>query len=171
MSEPASQKHRVVPASTAQRRAAAAPRPPSSHGARIGVVSTIYHQQPDAEPIAVEARFSRWLESSEQPYLRKLTIGEKWTPLDLGWLQGAGRIFLKNEEGRFAVQPTQEEREATMSRIVELAVVEPITGNRHFSWGKVRPGESLCFEPTDPTSVRLRCQRGQARVTLLIVPN
>lgn len=171
MSESAPQRHRVVPASTERKQAAATPRPSSSQGARVGVVSTIYHQQPDAEPIAVEARFSRWLESGEQPYLRKLTIGEKWTPLDLGWLQGAGRVFLKNEEGRFAAQPTQEEREATMARIVELAVVEPVAGNRHFSWGRVRPGESLCFEPTNPASLRLRCQRGQARITLLIVPN
>src|SRR6185312_8298003 len=89
--------------------------------ARLGLVCTVYHQQPGNEPISAESRFSRWLESEEQPYLRKLVIGEEWTLLDCGWLEDVGMLLLRNEEGKFQVQPTEAERAEVMSRVVEVA--------------------------------------------------
>lgn len=143
---------------------------PHIQKARIGVVSLVYHQQTGSEPVSVESRFSRWLESDEQPYLRKLTIKEEWTALDGGWLKEVGEVFLRNDEGKFQVQPTDEERAAVMARVVEIAVVEPVVKQRLFVFGRIRPLESLQFEPHDLTSLRLRCVSGTARCTLALFP-
>lgn len=142
---------------------------PHDDKARIGVVSLLYHQQPGVDPISIDSRFSRWLESTEQPYLRKITIKEEWTPLDLGWIgDKVGMLLIKNEEGHFQIQPTEEQRQEVMARIVELAV-ESAAGIIVL-WGLVRPLESIQFEPSNAQYLRLRCRKGQAKITLAVMP-
>lgn len=123
---------------------------------RMGVVSLLYHHQPGSQPIAVENRFSRWLGTDEQPYLRKLTLTKEWVPLDKGWLDVAGMLMIRNEE----------DKEGT-EKIIEVALnAEPMT----YGFAKVRPKESAQFEPDNLHSLRLRCLAGPAKCTLALIP-
>src|SRR3990167_2766898 len=57
--------------------------------ARIVVVENVYYQK-TGEPnaTATESRFSHWLVTDEQPYIRKIKVGEEWMPIDRGWIEG-----------------------------------------------------------------------------------
>lgn len=153
---------------------------------RIAVVEYVYHQQPDVQPTVTESRFSRWLESQEQPYLRRLTLDQTWRELDFGWLKQSGMLVLKNEEGRFHVQPTKDEREDMAARIIEVALFLPgekNDGSRTMHdtplrkaigpliFAIVRPGESLRFEPHDVGCLRIRTMHGSARCSIMVLPH
>jgi hypothetical protein len=132
----------------------------------LTVVCRVYFQQPSAAPLAVESSFSRGVEGEEQPWVRRLSVGKDWQPLDAGWLPLASCLLILNEEGRhWAVIPTPEQSQAAAERIVLVAPDDSEVG-----W-KVRPGESMRAEPSDVKKLRLRCLgEGSARVQIIAIP-
>jgi hypothetical protein len=143
----------------------------------ITVTETVYHQVAGEQPTAESNQFSRRLETSEQPYVRKIRVGEAWQPLDLGWVEQPGMVWLVNDEGRhFQTNPTPEERAAIEAKVIEVVTkvvnAGPIAGilaEDSFSW-EVAPGESFRGKPTDAKRVWLRCRSGTARATLRVYP-
>lgn len=145
---------------------------------RLTVVETVYHQEPGQQPTALTTRYGRPLETAEQPFTRRLRLGDAWQPLPAGWLDAAALLHLVNEEGRqLTRQPTPADRQALAGRVVEVGVLPP--GH----WGLsaetavapvvcwlVRPGESLRAEPAALAALVLRCRQESARVTLTLLP-
>ena len=129
---------------------------------RLSVVELVYHQPEGERGVAVESRFARNLVSTEQMYHRRITVTEEWQPIDGAWIKQAGMMVLSNDEGRFTVQPTQEERDAANEKIVEV-------GSDGMKW-LARPGESIRAEPSDLSAVHVRCRKGSARCTLSLFP-
>lgn len=160
-----------------------APAPPRS---RIVVVSHVVYQSLGDQPVKLERSYSRQLTTTEQPYLRKLTIGSQWVPLDKGWLNQASLLDISNEEGKhLQVNPEDWEALAIKGRVVEVACIpmfaESAVKHRDMhspdilvpelvaDW-LVPPRESIRVIPTDLSRVRLRCQNGEARCVLSIFP-
>lgn len=136
--------------------------------ARVGVVETIYHQAPDAQPISFDHRYGHIVAADEQPYSRKLKAGSDWTALDCGWLQKASVLQVVNEEGRFPqTVPTDEERIATAAKVVELGCG---TADGVHCFALVHPGHSARFEPADVKSLHVRCRSGEVRLTVNVLP-
>jgi hypothetical protein len=128
---------------------------------RVTVVEGVYHMGVDVPTTVTENRFSRDVESDEQPYIRRFTVGSDWVQLDTGWVDAIGMLVISNEEGRvFQRIPTKEEREETMRRVVEVAGTPP--------W-LILPTESMRGLPAN-RSVRMRCLHGEARVVVTVVP-
>jgi len=159
----------------------------ATNKARLGVVETVYLQQPEVQPLTVESRFSRWLDSEEQPYQRRFIVSTSWSPLDLGWLKGqaVGMLILKNEEGKFQIQPTEVQREEVNERVLELAyhvpqpdpksrtMHDPPADDLYLPFAQIRPGESVRFEPVDPQRIMVRCKKSstrQAKALLTVYP-
>lgn len=125
---------------------------------RITVVEMVYHRSSGEPPVCVESRFSRELETSEQPYSRRLKATEQWQSLDCGWLKdNVGMILIVNSEGRFPqANPTGKEREAAAKKVLEVA---------HRSLGQkgswlIPPGESMRASPSAPLDLVIRSQSG-----------
>lgn len=132
---------------------------------RLTVVEYVYHQQMGREASMFESRFSRALGDHEQPYERQVTVGEDWQSLDCGWVERVGMLVLRNEEGRhMQLNPTAEERRAIAGRVVEIR-----TKDQPAAW-LVHPGESLRACPADAAGLEVRCQAGEARVTIHAIP-
>ena len=110
----------------------------------------------------VESKYSRVLRHTDQPYQRSYKVTETPTPLDLGWARewdGVGLLHISNDEGiRPQYIPTPQERVATAARVVELG-----------EW-LIRPGESQRGVPKDIKTLMVRCQSGEARITVTIYP-
>jgi len=131
------------------------------------VVDNVYHQVPDGPPSTVggdASRFSRELDSDEQVYERHKVAKNEWEPLDCGWIDKCGMLVVRNDEGHFAVNPTEEQRKEVYRRIVEVS----FDGVK--SRIQVPPQETCRFYPTDVKSIFLRCREGNARYTLCLVP-
>jgi len=132
--------------------------------ARIGIVETLYHQLPNTEPMSVQGRYSRWLDNADDgPCQMRVKIGNEWTPIK-GWIKYAGMIHIRNEEGDFRINPTDEERTDAMKRIIFIGV----DGCKAF---KIRPGETFRGEPDGVTEgIELKCEHGTARCTITVFP-
>lgn len=134
----------------------------------LTVVDCIYHVPFGSETVSMDTRYSRELQSEEQPYIRKSLVCETWKPLDCGWLTevGVGLLFISNEAGKDQqVIPTDEQRRELASRVVEVAYEKDSSK----SW-IILPGESMRATPEDATRLFIRCRCGTAVVNLMLIP-
>jgi hypothetical protein len=136
---------------------------------RLTVVETVYHQSSQGFPTVAlgdTTRFSRELASDEQPYERHKVAGEKWQPLDCGWIDSAGMLVIRNDEGHFAVNPTPEQKaEMFNKRIVELSFdgEHPVI--------QVPPTETCRFYPSNNIDqIKIRCKEGKTRYSIYLMP-
>lgn len=134
---------------------------------RIVIREMLYYQV-DTEGIdphgQIDYGFRRFLYTSEQPYRRKLAVGEDWVTIDLGWIKKASLIHIVNEEGSGLTQvPTAEESEAIAKRVIEVG----IGGKSLF---EVPPGETFRGTPIETAILQLRSRSGKAQYTLTVYP-
>lgn len=133
---------------------------------RVTVVETVYHAPAGRSPTPIESRFERKLETDEQLYQRYMKVGEKWTPLDCGWLgENVGMLLIHNEEGlNLFTIPTEEELAAINARVVELSY------NRTGEGWLVLPRESMRACPSSTKGLFMRCRSGEANITVSLIP-
>lgn len=105
---------------------------------RITVVESVYHQRFTKQPTGVESRFSRNLDTREQPYTRQLTATKDWQPLDCGWLKSVGMLVISNDGS-------------------ENDLLVGYGRGHDVNW-IIPPGESMRGYPFDASSLRVCCQ-------------
>jgi hypothetical protein len=152
---------------------------------RLMVVEMLYHQSIEDQPTAFETRFARWLQTDEQPYVRKAKATEEWQPLDTGWLQESSMLLISNVEGTVIDrQPSQEEQDALASRILELGLLvseaAPSKRTMHsqqgdqqsvvLPFGEIPPGETCRFSPVNLDRILVRCRKRSARYSVTALP-
>ncbi len=134
---------------------------------RLTVVEMVHHQTQDEDPFTVETRFERKLETQEQPYSRTTTVGEKWTPLDCGWLgDNVGMLVITNKEGGFTTLPTEEERQELAKKIVAVQY----DGGFEDSYWVILPGESMRGMPLFASGLLIRSLHGKIKYTISLIP-
>lgn len=140
--------------------------PPEDPRDRITVVEYLYFNPFGDQPSAVESKFSRPLTSKdEQPYERRLRVGEEWMQLDMGWLKEVSMLRIHNQEGQFRlINPTEEEIAESQKKVLEVRY-QGSSG----TW-LIPPGESMRGTPSSPHTLQIRCQSGDARFTLYAFP-
>lgn len=138
--------------------------PPAVRADRLTVVDNVYFVGRDGPGDQFSSRFDRELKSGEQVYHRvRQVAGPVWRPLDLGWCAdcGVGMILVRNDEGKFAVAPTEEEREEMSRRVL-------LVGDYSHPW-RVLPGESMRGLPSFVPSVRSETG-GPVQYSVVVVP-
>jgi hypothetical protein len=144
---------------------------PLTH-ARVVVLDTTYHQAAGGSPTAVDHKWSRWLETDEQPYQRRMQVQQEWIPLDYGWLTNVGLVMMQNVGRKFHVKPTDAEKALAARDVVEIGAAIPSSHefdevpsiNPLFC---IRPGESFRAEPVAGSKLYVRSSSG-APATLLV---
>ena len=132
---------------------------------RLTVVETVYHQNPKEQPTCVDSRHTQVIEGDEQVWQRRCKVGEEWTPIDQGWIEACSCFHVRNDEGRFLINPTDAEREEVAARVLEIA----FAGQVQHAW-LVRPGMTFRGEPSEARSLLIRCRSGEARYTVTFFP-
>lgn len=136
--------------------------------ARFVVVDKLYYEMPNTEPIVVDSGFARWLETDEQPYIRRFTVGEQWQAVNTGWLEETSMLLIENNEERFTVNPTSEEKTEAAQKVIEIAFPAGKEWTEA-SW-LILPGESLRGTPANIKNLWLRCRKGKAKCTITLIP-
>jgi hypothetical protein len=170
---------------------------PSVPPARLVIVENVYHQITGEQPTSLApVAYSAPLASDEQPYQREFKVGPGWEMLDHGWLdpQGVSLLCLRNRPDQRNVRPNADEAAADAAKVIELAVVCPVTptgersqqpaGPRRTMHERepaalavalatialVRPGATARFEPADVSLLAVRCVAGPCRASLALFP-
>ncbi len=132
---------------------------------RITVVETVYHQVMGDQPDCLESRFTREVESQEQPYRRNCKVGEEWQALDTGWLDEVSMLVIRNEEGtNLQVHPTEEQKADLAKKVLLLSSTDSST-----NW-LILPGESFRGVPSTVKNLEVRSQSGTIRFILYATP-
>jgi len=135
---------------------------------RITVIGTVYHQPYGADAQAIEYRFSRLLDTSEQLYERRLVATEEWKPIDCGWIDQSSLIVIKNIEGKFLQKnPTEEERKEAEAKVLEVSFADTLSSD---VW-LIRPGEAFSGSPSNVKRLCIRCRKGAAKYILYLLPS
>lgn len=121
------------------------------------VAEWVYHARPGGDTHVVESRYERQLGSGEQFFERELVVGEEWAAITHCWLESAGMLTVGTGEGAADVVE------------VAFAGVDGEVPADQPRW-LIHPGESFRGVPSSLTSLRLRCRRGEAIVTVGVVP-
>lgn len=134
---------------------------------RVTVNLHVHYEQEGEAPVGVNLVASRYTETQEQPYVRKLKIGEEWTKLDLKWVEdNVGLIVIHNRAGQLrSTNPTPEEAEEDAKKIVWVGCGENIPSD---DW-KIRPGFPMVAEP-DVSNVWVRSAFGEVPITVTATP-
>lgn len=136
----------------------------------LTVVETVYHRAISGKITEVDSRFSRELETCEQPYERQLVATEEWQPLDFGWLKdNVGMFVLVNEAGKDrTTKPTEEEKQELSEQW--LQIMYSVIGTEGREGWIVPPGETMRGYPMNPSGLYIRCHRSNAPFTIRVFP-
>lgn len=134
---------------------------------RLTVVEHVYHQSPDEEAFEQEIRYSRFLATDEQPFLRKLKVTEEWATISSGWLDNCSVLLIKNASGNLrlrSVTPSPQEVEQERRKVIQVAYED---SKYHFD---VLVGETMRVSPSSLQALRIRCAEGTGRADISIIP-
>lgn len=135
---------------------------------RLTVLNKVYHSTRGQSPRLFDHGYSVPLLGEEhQPYERQGYAIESWEHLDLGWMnnENAGLLVIINNEGKFLDRyPTDEERENSAKRVLELGY-----SNSSPRW-LIPPQCQMQAWPSEIEDLCIRSSFEQARFTLLVFP-
>lgn len=153
---------------------------------QLTVLHTVYYQQNDREPVAVETNYVRDLLTREQVYVREMRVGSDWMPLDLAWLRQCSYLVITNELPRWMRQPTEEETAVAAAKVVEIAFVSPVLTEQEMKRRDmfspcqpdrtpvasllVHPATAQPLVPVNAEGIMLRCRAGVTNVTVRMFP-
>lgn len=147
---------------------------------RLTVVDRIYYQEIGQPIYDLETKYAVQLQSkNHQVYEKRMRAGEQWKPLNIQWedmdgnpITQCSELIIRNEEGVFQhTIPTEEEKQEARERVLEIAlerslqdgeIVEPIL--------IVAPGTVMRCQPFALNGFQVRCRKGTARFTLILIP-
>lgn len=135
---------------------------------RVTANFQFYFEQDGEEPNQRTCTFSDGVhKSNEEPYARRLKIGETPTPLDLGWLadEEVGLIIIENHVGKNdKVRQTDEVLEQRKKQILLLKDHPEADGF------KIRPGRFAFIEPVNAKGLTLQSLSGTIKAHVLVCP-
>lgn len=112
------------------------------------------HESIDGDPTPIADGFDVLLESKEQVWVRRISLGTEWIPLDSGWISSASLVFIQNKS-----DPKDH----------SLRSISVGFGDRT---GKIiiHPGRFLSFTPIALDEVVLRAMQPDTKVSIIVVP-
>lgn len=147
---------------------------PSKENTRVTVVETVYYQLPDEDAKAIDHGFTRYLKSDEQPYERRLKVGEQWQKLDFHWALPCGLLLLVNSPPQQQAENSEEQQKLRLQAIIQVRLIVASEG---FTDGMkavphilIPPDENSRFYPNLGVEIWVRCAKGQTRCHIHALP-
>ena len=132
---------------------------------RITAHIVVNHEQGGLTPYAVGASFDYRTFDSRTAYRRRLKVGRKPQPLDMGGMTQTSCVILENKTGQnLAVNPTPEEQERISKAIVRICFSPERPALR------IRPGRALFIDLMPDEVPLLCCPDSEAILHVAIFP-
>lgn len=136
---------------------------------RITIVNSAYFQPVDGDPKLFDRKWSQALTTDEEPYQRKMKVGEEWQPLESGWLNGeASLLVIQNLKPRFDHNLSEAELKEVEEKAVELGSALYTDQKSVQVFSTVSVGRDVQIEPIG--RLMIRCAKGEAQVQYTFYP-
>lgn len=135
---------------------------------RITAHFEMHHEHCCISPVSIGVKYSHFLETMEQPYMRrfKVTPQSSTKELNLAWLEGnCGSLILLNPPPDIVRRNKLTDEEKL--EIENMTLHVSVGGSRPWL---VRPGRFFVGEPSDVTQVRLWVPAGEREITMHVMP-
>lgn len=112
--------------------------------AHLTVVETLYYQMSNEQPHTAAASYRLDLnppKSAQQPYVRRMFVGQEKESLDTGWVTVCSALVIVNIAKVRQRHPTDQERAVDESEVLHLMLDDMVLT-------ELAPGESIRFKPT-----------------------
>lgn len=143
---------------------------------RITIVEQIYFQQManPSGPRGWDSRFCHCSNNNEQPYERSMVVSEEWLEIKTMWVEDACLFYIRNDQGSFRQkQPTPKERVDELSKVIEVCINHKVSsslGIPLIPMILIEPQHSTRLQPAKDCTIYLRCQKGQAKFSIVVFP-
>lgn len=127
---------------------------------RVTVIETITYRAPFKDAQAIDTRWTAPLNGDEQPWVRMITVGSEWTPLDFGWLKEVGLLIIKNEH-KLEKTLTKPEENAIAPFSITYGMRLEETLPLPLAIAEIAAGQSLRIVPLSVKSLGLQSFRGE----------
>jgi hypothetical protein len=131
---------------------------------RVTVVGNVYHTSTENGVVDFPMRFGRHLKTTEQPYVRRLNLTEEWKLVDTGWLDDCSLVAIENRTTKYDGQSRPVFSKDTAGTVELSYTKQP---DQSFI---IPPGEAYTFVPSDVTKLYVRSRKGNAVVSLHVLP-
>lgn len=132
---------------------------------RITCQFSIVHEHCGDPPFTLGCSFSSICKTVEQPWTRRVQIGEQWIPLDIGWIENPGLIVIENQTGKgLLVNPTEEELAEINSKMIYVTCNEP-----DVEW-IIMPRMHFFARPKTLENIRVRSSSGKIKASIHVLP-
>lgn len=132
---------------------------------RLTVRDHIYHLPFEGRSFSVEHPFERALGTHEQVYERSQRATLEWKPLDLGWVEHVGMVFIRNDAGlNLQRKPSTAEKSAIALQVLELRF-----DDSKGVW-LIPPGESMHGTPDNARRLEVRGHVAGSKYTIAVIP-
>lgn len=140
---------------------------------RLVVIEQLYYQGVGQQPISIDSRFIKTIESEEQPFTRLFTVSTEWTPVPIGWLTYVSRICISNDEGKhLRHQLSTQDKVLLSKKILYIGTACYLCGMpgvvHTFSY--LLPGEACQVQAFQVQDLRLKSETGEVPVTITALP-
>ncbi len=139
------------------------PKPAPEDKDRLSGRFFLHHQHCCVDPVTVEQSFSRILETTEQPFVRRIEVGEIWKSVSAAWLEQVSFVVIQNPLKKYATQQTDEQKALDQAKIVEFS-------NGGSDPWLIRPNSFFIGEPSSLQSLQVRCQQGTTEIVFSAIP-
>lgn len=84
---------------------------------------SLIHESCGIQPVKAHGVFTKMLTSKEQPYQRRLQVGEAQTRMEIGWIENPGYLVIENKKTLGSnLNPTTEQRQSHEDHRIFVAV-------------------------------------------------
>lgn len=129
----------------------------------MSVQEIVYHFVAGQNPVALPCRVNRTLQTDEQAWQRRLTIGDQWQRLDVGWVERCSLLRVANEGNGPKVHAEAVELGVRIDQGPSLGAVIEVTD-------VIPAGESVRRLPPNLKCLWLRCRQGRTNVVVVAIP-
>lgn len=126
------------------------PGKPRPRRAKITVVEQVVYTSLGSPTAPVSAAYSREVESEEEVWKRRMTVGTEWVRLETGWLEEGCSLLVLSNSGEHPVE------------VATTLPPEP-------QW-LLEPGHDMRGWPVRVNDFSLRCPGGSSKVVVTLFP-
>lgn len=140
---------------------------------RMTVICKVHHQLPNEQPVSFESKFESWLESDDDPQMRRYKATEEWCQLPLeSFIDKPAMVSIENREGmRTAIKPTADEQAEIGKKVIEIGFCHPgASSPTHDNRLLIPPGQSIRIILESRDGVLIRSRSGEAKYFMFAVP-